>query len=439
MNPQNFWKDKSVLRFAAGSDPVEAILKCAQHAVFDAIEKGWTGPPFDPFELAALRKIAVMPREDVPDARLISKAGHPVVEYNPLKSPNRIRYSVAHELGHSLFPDFATRIRNRSTGASDWQLEMLCNLAAAEFLMPTGSFSEIDGSNIGIDLLMDLRSRYQVSAEATLLRTLRLGIEGLLVFAASSSDDRTYVVDYALESGGPVRALYGRTLRRDSPVTNCTAIGFTDKGRDKWPVIGDVYLECVGLPPYPNSVSPRVVGFAKSEHVRGATLPRLKEVRGDALSPHGSGPRLLVHVVNDKARSWGAGFGKQVALKYPDVAQRFRAHMDDKKLSLGDTLATEVHNDLTIIQLIAQKGYGESNKPRLRYAALQTCLRAVRKTALGLSASVHMPPIGIGYGGGAWGLIRELIEQELCFYGISTTVYKRETTNEPVAKQPSLF
>jgi hypothetical protein len=435
-----FWQDKSVLEFAGRTDPVEAVLACAQNVVFDAIEKGWSGPPFDPFELALLRKVTVTPRQDVPDARLVSRGGQPVVEYNPVKPASRIRFSIAHELAHSLFPNYAARIRNRSVGETDWQLEMLCNLAAAEFLMPTGSFAEIADLNIGIDLLMELRSRYQVSTEAMLLRILRLGVPSLLVFAASTRDGEKYVLDYALEAAGPISALYGRSLRKESPVKNCTAIGFTDIGPDTWPAgIGNVYVECVGIPPYPDSVFPRVVGFANREHGKGEDAPKLKEVRGDALKPHGSGPRLLVHVVNDEARSWGKGFGKQVAAKYPEVARRFRVQMEQKKLSLADTFATEVSDGLTIVQLVAQKGYGESDKLRLRYGALQMCLRSVRKMALHLSASVHMPPIGVGYGGGAWGLIRELIDQELCRHGVNVTVYKKEELGSPVAKQQSLF
>ena len=276
-----FWKDKLVIDFAAGADPVEAVLSRAQQVVFEALEKGWTGPPFDPFELAAIRKIATTPREDVPDARLVSRGGQAIVEYNPLKPTNRMRFSVAHELGHALFPNYAARIRNRTVGEADWQLEMLCNLAAAEFLMPIGSFAEIADLNIGIDLLMDLRSRYQVSTEAMLLRMLRLGMPSLLVFAASTRDGKAYVLDYALAAAGPVVVLYGRALRRESPVNNCTAIGFTDKGPDKWPGgVGDVYVECVGIPPYPNSVFPRVVGFAKRQDERTAILAKLKEVRG---------------------------------------------------------------------------------------------------------------------------------------------------------------
>jgi uncharacterized protein DUF955 len=435
-----FWKDKSVLKFAGNSDPVEAVLARAQSVVFDAIEKGWNGPPFDPFELASIRKVSITPREDVPDARLISRGGQPVVEYNPLRPASRIRFSVAHELAHSLFPNYAERIRNRSFGEAEWQLEMLCNLAAAEFLMPTGSFAEFEDPNIEIDLLMELRSRYQVSTEAMLLRVLRLGLPSLLVFAASTRDGETYVFDYALEAAGPIPALYGRTLRRESLVKNCSAIGFTDKGPDKWPTgVGSVYVECVGIPPYPNSVFPRVVGFAKREQGKTADVPRLKEVRGNALKPHPGGPRLLAHVVNNEARSWGKGFGKQVGTEYPEVARRFRLEMEQRRLDLGDIFATEVNDSLTIVQLVAQKGYGELDKLRLRYGALQTCLRSLRTMAIDRLASVHMPPIGVGYGGGAWGLIRELIDQELCRHGVEVTVYKRDETAAPLAKQQSLF
>ena len=64
------------------------------------------------------------------------------IEYNPNRPRERRRYSVAHEIAHTLFPDCAKRVRHRGShhgkrpGSDDWQLEALCNIAAAEILMP---------------------------------------------------------------------------------------------------------------------------------------------------------------------------------------------------------------------------------------------------------------------------------------------------------------
>ena len=46
------WTNASVLAFAAGSDPIESVIRRAEAEVQRAIQRGWKGPPFDPFELA---------------------------------------------------------------------------------------------------------------------------------------------------------------------------------------------------------------------------------------------------------------------------------------------------------------------------------------------------------------------------------------------------
>jgi O-acetyl-ADP-ribose deacetylase (regulator of RNase III) len=441
---QTFWTNLSVLKFAEGDDPVVAILNRAQGVVLEAMEQGWTGPPFDPFKLAHFRHLAVMPSEDVPEARLTNRAGRPTVEYNPMKSRFRVRYSVAHEVAHTLFGDWLSATRHRSSErvtANDWQLEMLCNLAAAEFLMPTGTFLELEGSHFDIHTVMELRKRYEVSMEAMLLRLLRLNGPRLMVFSASTKDGRTYVWDYVLRTSGPVPELYGANVRRDSPITNCVAIGYTDKGHDDWRgKIGEVRVECVGIPGIPGSIYPRVVGFAHQANASSVRGAELKEIRGNALMTRGDAPQLLVHVVNNKARSWGAGFGKQVAERYPAVAANFRAAMDgSSRPRLGDIFATPVNDTFTLVQMVAQSGYGESERPRLRYVALRDALRKVRELALQNNATIHMPRIGTGFGGGAWTLIRELIHQELVAYDVNVTVYQLGDQPDLHLKQRTLF
>jgi O-acetyl-ADP-ribose deacetylase (regulator of RNase III) len=441
---ETFWTNPSVLKFAEGRDPVTAVLNRAQQVVFEAIEEGWTGPPFDPFKLAQLRHLAVMPREDIPEARLTTHAGRATVEYNPLKSRFRVRYSVAHEVAHALFSDWIEATRNRSAhrvSAKEWQLEMLCNLAAAEFLMPTGTLLEFQGNQFDIHTVMEWRKVYEVSMEAMLLRLLRLESPHLMVFSASSADGRNYVWDYVLKPSGPVAELYGTSVRRDSPVKNCVAIGYTDKGNDDWRgKIGEVRIECVGIPGFPGSIYPRVVGFAREIGAARSSLSELKEVRGNALTPRGPAPHLLAHVVNNKARSWGAGFGKQVAEKYPEVAEHFRSAMESSdRPRLGEIFSTPVDSKLTVVQMIAQSGYGESDRPRLRYVALQDSLQKVRELALQNKSSVHMPRIGTGYGGGAWSLIRELIQQELVAQGVNVIVYQLQDEPDRHLKQKSLF
>jgi O-acetyl-ADP-ribose deacetylase (regulator of RNase III) len=262
-----------------------------------------------------------------------------------------------------------------------------------------------------------------------------------MVFCASTMDGRSYHWDYALDVAGPINRMYGQNIRRDSPIVNCVAIGYVDKGRDQWPGnFGEVNLECVGIPAYPGAVYPRVVGFARRRGERPEISSSLKEIKGNALSTRREGRILLAHVVNDKARSWGAGFGKQLAEKYPNVAQRFRSAMESPdRPRLGSIFSTCVNDQLTVVQLVAQSGYGASETPRLRYVALQESLRQVRELAKNAHASVQMPPIGTGYGGAPWEFVKELVEQELVRHGVAVTVYRLRDQQRLMPAQPNLF
>ena len=80
----------------------------------DAVERGWTGPPFDPIELAAIRGIRVHPNAAISDARVFVVSDNFLIEYNPHKSRGRVNYSIAHEIAHTFFVDCKEKIRNRA-------------------------------------------------------------------------------------------------------------------------------------------------------------------------------------------------------------------------------------------------------------------------------------------------------------------------------------
>ena len=90
--------------------------------------------------------------------------------------------------------------------------------------------------------------------------------------------------------------------------------------------------------------------------------------------------------------------------------------------------------------MISQRGYGPSAKPRIRYEALQVCLRQLAQEAQTQSASVHMPRIGCGEAGGSWPIVQELIETELLSKRVDVTVYDLPgKRNEQKAVQELLF
>ena len=103
----DYWTYPSIVSIAHDHDPVIVVLDRAKSLVLRAMEQGWGGPPFDPIALADILGIPVRPRADVPDARLVpSAAGKVTLEFNPNRPRGRMRFSLAHELAHTLFPDF---------------------------------------------------------------------------------------------------------------------------------------------------------------------------------------------------------------------------------------------------------------------------------------------------------------------------------------------
>jgi hypothetical protein len=431
------WTNPSVLALALAAgedDPVATMVRAARQVVVDAIDRGWSGPPFDPIKLATYRGLDVLARDDVRDARTVTKDGeHFVIEFNPGRPTNRLRYSIAHELAHTLFPDCGERIRHRAAYhdlvGDDWQLEALCNIGAAEILMPVGSFPELLAADPSIEQMLLLRQEFGVSMEALLIRAMRLTHDPLAMFCASRPDGgaERYRIDYAIASEAWVVASQGITLPSATAVAKCSAIGHTSVGDESWVGAGPVHVESVGIPPYPGSAWPRVVGIIRPATIAAGPQPqRINYLRGDALSRQSAGPVVVAQVVNDATANWGGrGFASGVRGRLPQVQDDFKrwAQINRAQFRLGNSRLSTVDADFSVFSMICQEGYGLSEQPRLRYGALQRCLVELAAAARKLSASVQMPRIGAGLAGGEWEIIEELIEQEVVREGVSVTVY----------------
>src|SRR5690606_11175759 len=116
-----------------------------------------------------------------------------------------IRFSIAHELAHSLFPDCSDETRHRhlpgSSVGDHWQLEALCNVAAAELLIPIGSLREDSWSSSSIDDLIQMRERYGVASEAMAIRMTNVTAAPSAVFCASYLEQKNrYQLDYVIGS-----------------------------------------------------------------------------------------------------------------------------------------------------------------------------------------------------------------------------------------------
>jgi hypothetical protein len=418
-------------------DPVDAITQRARRAVLGAIDEGWTGPPFDPLRLADLLRIEVAPCADITDAQTVPVgASRGRIEYNPNRPLGRVRYSVAHEIAHTLFSDcldeVRRRVRHQDIQNDEWQLEALCNVGAAEILMPFGALPALSRDELGIERVINLQKEYLVSTEAMAIRIVHLAEFPCSMFCASrvemGSNEGRYRVDYSISSPSWIGLNVPALLPTRTIVADCTAIGYTAAADESWEHrLGKLHVEAVGIPPYPGSSHPRVAGLLLIAGSREMyTRPRIRYVRGSALKPRGAEPRIVVQIVNDKTANWGgAGFAQALRGAWPKVQEDFQkwatANRDDFRL--GSVRWCTAESGVQVASVVAQKGYGESSRPRIRYAALREGLVEITRVARETNASMHMPRIGAGQAGGSWTIIEDVIRRTCCDAGVQVTVY----------------
>lgn len=447
-------------RLAGDRDPIEVVTEHARNAVLRALDSGWTGPPFDPLALADLLNLVVVPNDAVRDARTVPVGKNRVqIEFNPNRPRGRMRYSLAHEIAHTFFPDCAERVRDRAAHSEltgdDWQLEALCNIAAAELLIPAGSFNAIEGRRPAIDLLLAEQRRFDVSTEALLIRAARVADESFAMFCASRVEEGRLAGRYQLDYVIPSRTWHDESLERrggilpsSSAVAHCSGIGFTARAEETWGGAArglKVHVECAGIPPYPGARVPRVAGVFWGADTADTALatPSISVVRGDATKPRGDGVKLVVQVVNDATPNWGGGgFATAVRRAYPDVQADFQewwGAVPRDARRLGQVRIVRVGSDIWVASVIAQHGYGASASPRIRYAALRQGLDRAAKFAAEHGASVHMPRIGCGQAGGSWVIVEELVRETIVAAGRPVIVYDTPDANLRLREeQPSL-
>ena len=150
-------------------------------------------------------------------------------------------------------------------------------------------------------------------------------------------------------------------------------------------------------------------------------------LKGDATKPVGAGNRIITHCCNDRG-FWNAGFVKALSRRWsaPERSYRRWAAGDGNiPFALGNVQFVNVETALCVANIIGQAGITKRNQttPPIRYDAIRKGLSTVRDLALTHNASIHMPRMGARLAGGQWDVIAEIIESELCNYGLPVTVY----------------
>ena len=138
-------------------------------------------------------------------------------------------------------------------------------------------------------------------------------------------------------------------------------------------------------------------------------LIMINYVKGDATQPIGEGNKAIIHICNDLG-AWGAGFVVALSNKWYSTREAYMA-MTDR--SLGKVQMVPVEKDITVMNMIAQKGLRNKYNPTpIRYDALETCLSKIF-IKLSSDTSIHMPRIGCGLAGGSWNRIEKIIENTM--------------------------
>lgn len=137
---------------------------------------------------------------------------------------------------------------------------------------------------------------------------------------------------------------------------------------------------------------------------------------GDATSPIGDGKKILPHVCNDLG-GWGSGYVLALSAKWKQPEEAYRS---EKSYVLGSTTIVEVEPNISVANMIAQRGIGAKKLRNaegkivivqpIRYNALRECLTAVNYVAVQTGATLHCPRFGAGLSGGDWNIIEQIIK-----------------------------
>lgn len=156
-------------------------------------------------------------------------------------------------------------------------------------------------------------------------------------------------------------------------------------------------------------------------------MNEIRYVVGDATSPHGSGPRAIIHICNNIG-AWGAGFVMALSRRWPEAERSYREwYGSDRDFGLGliqPVLVDSSSGPLWVINMVAQHGVGgDKENPPIRYKALRQCLNQVADFAERKGATIHAPRIGCGLAGGDWSTVSKLIQETLTDKGYDVTIY----------------
>lgn len=192
MHTRSFANGKSTNRISQLSPSMEEATHFMVKRATDLVSrlvacKGREEPPFSAKHLAALQGIKQVVCADIgeSDGMLVRLADGYVITVNASHHEFRQNFSCAHEIGHTFLDELCRQVSLRQidwrggTGITEKDKERLCNIAAAELLMPAPIFSKyLLDFGLCIDSIERLARIFRVSIPAAAIRLQEINVEG---------------------------------------------------------------------------------------------------------------------------------------------------------------------------------------------------------------------------------------------------------------------
>ena len=188
-NPKKWTSEtaKSVCEATGLSDPVAGAIKLAS----DLTQTCRLSHPARNLNQLASWQDAKIEEVTMDDAGRLIPLWNDDFEYliqvNAADATPRKNFSVCHEIGHILMPNFSGfSLPHHDTQTMRWdekrEEEFLCDAAAAELLMPHQEFiPQLCDCGMRIETIRELAAEFGASLEATAVNIVRAGIEDVAV------------------------------------------------------------------------------------------------------------------------------------------------------------------------------------------------------------------------------------------------------------------
>jgi hypothetical protein len=447
----NAWTHPTLKRLIAESrsvDPIIQIERRARELALAGMERGWRGPSFDPVQLAERLDVAVCYRDDIPQTRLFSLGqGRFRLECNPAGDPVTVRLGTARALSRLLLREQTQWTREGDGGSDervdDWQLEALWNAAAAELLMPAGALPAAEAQILDLTYLLDLQGRLVVSTETLLRRVIKLTDQpaALLACTRSGDPDAGFHLDYMRGSRAwSPQVSAGAQLSGCGVLGACDQIGTPVHAVEAFSGFDEpLRVQAVAIAPYPGHRFPRVLALLQPTQQRPVRFG-LAYLRGHAAPRQAEGKAILAQVTDCNENRWqGPGLVSAMEVRY--AAARQHEYVDSQpRLMLGDVHLTTLSPDLCVASLIAHDNQGDcaSHAGTLRVGALRQALERLSTVACEQKACVHMPLMTSSQDRTLWGVVRDLVTEELLGRGVPVKVYVAPDHQSPVGEATQL-